>query len=129
MWFHDSAISWYFSSKMNMLASILHLSCLFLLISCSLAHRNGAEAESCYGHEILHPGDFNPNSNKQECNADTCRFELRLIDEVNANDFSQLLGARVAGNYNLTCGSVYRCESFLHSLVDRWSGGKGRGRK
>ena len=84
----------------------------------SLAHRSGAEAESCYGHEIEHPGGM-IESERQYC-IGLCRVDLRLIDEVNEADFSNLLNVGIEGNYYLSCGSVYRCKLFaLKPLISK----------
>ena len=72
----------------------------------SLAYRIGAPNASCYGHEIDHPTDLINNNGKQVC-IGLCRADLKLIDEVNEADFSQLLNVGI--DY-LSCGSVYRCK-------------------
>ena len=93
-----------YSYTMAMLV-IKTLLCFLLLVPLSKAHRTGALAESCYGHEIDHSNPENPPAFKQDC-ISNCRYDLILTGRVDEESL-QLLEQNVTV---FECGLVYSCK-------------------
>ena len=55
---------------------------LLLLLPLCLAYREGAQSDSCYGHEIDHSIPLFPPLSKTDC-TEPCRFDLILLGKVN----------------------------------------------
>ncbi len=96
----------YRMAKMCRLAALVLV--LALIPSC-LAHRDGAPAESCFDHSVVHVHPQLPTTFKQDC-IGQCGYNFTLIDEVDATDRTSRLGTNVSETFILTCGSVYECK-------------------
>ena len=85
---------------------------LLLLTPISLAYRDGALSESCYGHEIVHVSGnpMVPPTFKQVC-LSPCSYDLTLNGR-----FDDATGA-ITITDALQCGEVYQCKYKFN-----WSG-------
>ena len=89
------------------MSTLLHLLLVPVLLPFSLAYRDGARSESCYGHEIEHISS-NPMVGRlvrQDC-LPPCNFDLILDGRVDA--VSRAIEEDMV-NDTLECGESYQC--------------------
>ena len=77
---------------------------LCLVSSLSLAYRDGASTESCYGHEIVHLS-FGQPVPKLDCSG-SCQYDLDFIGRVDEN----LQPAADNYSHRIECDNIYNCK-------------------
>lgn len=96
----------------NVMQNLISIFSFLLLLApaflpSSLAYRDGARSDSCYGHEIMHRSS-NPMVGdlvRQEC-LPPCRFDLDLIGRFDVAT-QQIIDHNIT---SFECGEVYECK-------------------
>ena len=100
----------FFRTEVISMSFFLYLFLFFvpiLILPSSLAFRDGAKSDSCYGHEIMHVSG-NPMVGelvKQDC-LPPCRYDLILMGRLD-DARQQIIDSNVM---SFECGKIYQCK-------------------
>lgn len=101
----------------------MHFSFVFVLvIPFAVAYRDGARADSCYDHRIMHTSEGNPPVFKLNCPT-SCQYNLTLNGQIDELSLEIIKNATDIDFFY--CGATYQCKNnsvraclyFLHCTV------------